>query len=109
MIPVAIGRPSCSAVSSATYDPALPPVLADRPSHDTGRLIRTAAIQHPNLPLARIRELLTEPSIIHWFVEAAAANPSPSVEDMHHILDEQLARSGHQKADEMAENTPVTQ
>ena len=78
----------------ATYDPALPSDLADQLSHDTDRLVRTAAIQHPNLPLARIRELLTEPSVMHGFVEAAAANPSLPVEDMHHILDEQLARGG---------------
>jgi len=31
---------------------------------------------------------------MHWFVEAAAANPSLPVKDMHHILDEQLVRGG---------------
>jgi hypothetical protein len=91
----------------ATYDPALPPDLADQLSHDTGRLVRTAAIQHPNLPLARIRELLTEPSVIDWFVEAETANPSLPVKGMHHILDEQLVRNGYQKADE-GPRTPLS-
>ncbi len=78
-----------------TYDPALPPSLADRLSHDPDQKVRTAAIRHPNLPLARIRELLTDPAVPRWFVEAAAANPSLPVEDMHSILDEQLAHGGY--------------
>jgi len=79
----------------ATYDPLLPPDLADRLSYDTDQGVRAASIRHPNLPLSRIRELLTDPSVLRWFVEAAAANPSLPVEDMHRVLDEQLVRGGY--------------
>jgi hypothetical protein len=43
----------------------------------------------------RIRGLLTEPGVMPWFVSAAAANPALPVEDMHRILEEQIARGGY--------------
>ena len=81
--------------SSPPTTPALAPDVAERLAQDAVRAVRSAAIRHPNLPLARVRELLTDPSVIPWFVEHAAANPSLPVEDMHRILDEQIARGGH--------------
>lgn len=78
-----------------TYDPALAPAVADRLSHDADRTVATNAMRHPNLPPARIRELLTDPGVMPWFVSAAAANPALPVEDMYRILEEQIARGGY--------------
>jgi len=78
----------------ATYDPALSSDDADRLSREEDRTVRLAATRHPNLPLTRIRELLISPRGVYPHVEAAAANPSLPVEDMHRIIDEQFALDG---------------
>jgi hypothetical protein len=79
----------------ATYDPDLPADVADRLSRDADRGVRAAALRHPHLPLARIREQLLAARGVDPFVEAAAANPALPVENMHRILDVELVRGGY--------------
>jgi hypothetical protein len=69
----------------ATYDPELRPDDADRLSRDIDVGIRCAALRHPNLPVPRIREDLSDA-----LTGVAMANPSLPVEDMYRILDEQI-------------------
>ena len=79
----------------ATYDPRLPADLADRLSRDPDRDVRIAALRHPHLPLPRIHEQIRAAKGVDPLAEAAAANPSLPIADMHRILDVELARGGY--------------
>jgi hypothetical protein len=79
----------------ATYDPHLPADVADQLSRDADRDVRAAALRHPHLPPARIHEQIRAAKGVDPFAEAAAANPSLPVADMHRILDVELARGGY--------------
>jgi len=74
----------------ALLDPNTTAEQVDLLSHDEVRHVRSAAARDRRIPIARLRELLAEPSS----AESAASNPLIPISLMHEILDEADVHAG---------------